>query len=232
MSKIAFAKVSHKTLRELAYEELRRGFIAGKFAPGDAVTISELSKELGVGIMPTREAVQHLASQGAFEFLPNRSVRVPLYDIHELEQLYAARILNECYAAGLAAQDCDQQSSAHLRVLLTALEDAVKSRDMSAVQSANANFDFGIYQLCGNAFLFELIERLWLRMGPLYKAIWRDKDEIVVGVEGSLSTHWKLVELLEKNKAEEVKALVEQLLLISRDWVLSHHQELQLGLKE
>jgi len=220
-------KVQHRTLRELAFEELRREFIAGDFAPGDSVTIAELSARLEVGLMPTREAVQHLASLGAFEFMPNRSVRVPICSLKEIDELYTARILNESHAGRLAAANCEPEGCALLREQLENLEQAVESRDVAAVQIANADFDFAIYRMSGNSFLFDVIERLWLRIGPLYRAIWRAKSSQFVGVEDVIPTHRKLIDLIEAREEEAVGQLIEKLLLISRDWILEHPEVLQ-----
>ena len=227
LDNIELASVSHKTLRELVYEELRKGFFSGKFAPGDSVTVAELSRELEVGAMPTREAVQQLASQGAFEFLPNRSVRVPVHDTNELKQLYEARVLNECYAAAQAATNCDAACAEHLRQLVQVLDDAVRNRTIQGTQVANADFHLSIYHLCNNRFVIDMIERLWLRVGPLHMAIWRDIDAAAAGIEAVLPQHWKLIDLLEQGDADAVEKQVKKLLELSQGWILRHTDVLQ-----
>lgn len=214
--------IQHRTLRELAYEELRKGFYAGRFIPGEAVTIAKLSRELEVGAMPCREAVQQLASQGAFQLLANRSVQVPSYTADELTQLYETRTLNECYAAARAAELASEDDCRQLTVKLNALEAALATRDPDQTQLCNAEFHFGIYRLCDNRFVFDMIERLWLRVGPLHRAIWRDTDQAALGIEGVMGLHRDLVDMIRTDRASSAKRIIKKMLALSRVWVLDH----------
>src|SRR5882762_3745196 len=68
---------SQATIKKQAYATLKEALLAGRFRPGEIVTVRSLSELLGTSAMPVREALLRLTSEGAFEDLPNRSVRVP-----------------------------------------------------------------------------------------------------------------------------------------------------------
>ncbi len=211
-------QVKHKTLAQLTYEELRRSFFYGEFTPNESITIAKLSKKLEVGIVPIREAVHRLASQGAFEILPNRLIRVPEYDKKELKKLYDARIILECYATELAAKNMGEVAYAELRSTLSQIEkfchtgkNKFSQAQAIKMQVANARFHFIIYEKCDNQFVVETIERFWLCSGPRqmqYLKSINAKEQM----KKLLPQHWELIDLLEARKAVQAKNKLKKML--------------------
>src|SRR5687767_14976592 len=69
-----------------------RAFKAGRFQPGERLNISALASALGTSATPVREALSHLAAEGAVELVPGRSVRVPLFSRERFEELKLIRM--------------------------------------------------------------------------------------------------------------------------------------------
>jgi DNA-binding GntR family transcriptional regulator len=218
-------RVQGQTLRELAYGELRRAVLTGQFAPGDPITIAELSKQLDIGLMPTREAVQQLASQGAFEFLPNRSVRVPEIAIDQLEQLFAARLLLEGFATAEAARLMTRGEAAGISSRLDVLMARLKSRDAAECLEANFEFHFSIYRVSHSPYVLQMIEHLWLRMSPLQRRVFgatkKEQDAFLT----ALPKHRALVAALRARDDRKARDTIEAMLIQSRDWHIRHAPE-------
>ena len=212
------AQVQGKTLRELAYDELRRALIAGQFAPGEAVTIADIANRLKIGVMPAREAVQQLASQGAFEFLANRSVRVPVTGREELDDLFEARLLVETDLVRRACANRDGFAGDRLGKALADLEAATSSRDMRASLTANYAFHFSIYRAARSPTLAGLAELLWLRMSPLHVAVFRADPDRRGSFFAALPAHKDLTGALTSGNQNSATMIFQAMLVHSRDW--------------
>ncbi len=88
---------------DAVYRRLRDMIVQGRFAPNERLAHGELSRLLGVGRMPIREALHRLEADGLAVSTPNRGFRVAPATVEYAEELYAARILLEPpLMAGLA----------------------------------------------------------------------------------------------------------------------------------
>ncbi len=150
-----------------AYATLKEAVLAGKFRPGEVITLRALAKELSIGEMPVREALRRLTSEGAFEGLPNRSARVPTLNRRQVEQIIELRQQLEGKAAALAARNITLVQIEHLRALQSGIEKSISNGDLHAFTALNMAFHFEIYRIADNPVLVPLIQMLWLRMAPL-----------------------------------------------------------------
>lgn len=208
------------TLRDLAAAEIARALFTGRFAPGEAVTIAALAGELGIGVTPVREAVQHLAAGGAFELLPNRSVRVPAIDASDLERLFEARLLLEAQAAALAAARMADEENEAVAAHLATLEKRLARRAALPALESNFEFHFAIYRGSRSPYIVDMIERLWLRMSPLQVKVFAATSAEQADFFSAMPLHRSLVEALAARDAERARTLIVRMLTQSRDWHL------------
>ena len=75
--KLRRGRRSHETQREWVYEQLKHMLMSGTFAPGQKLTLARIAADLGVSMMPVREALRRLDAERALTMRPNRSVTVP-----------------------------------------------------------------------------------------------------------------------------------------------------------
>ncbi len=218
-------RVKAETLRELAYKELRNALLAGHFSPGEQISIRELSEQMGLGVMPVREGVQQLASQGAFEFLPNRSVRIPAHTVAELQQIFEARILLECYAVKKAAQNINDKEAARLEKIMEKMFEQRATMAIKDMVAANYDFHFSIYRSSGSPYVLEMIERLWLRISPLHIDVFKAAKKDQTDFFSVYPLHCKLLEALGARAGDKAAAIMESLLAKSLEWHCSHVED-------
>lgn len=158
--------IENRTLRERAREELKTALMAGRFMPGETVTVRSVAEALGTSPMPVREAIHALVAEHALEMRPNRTVRVPVLSASGFRQLEEMRVMIEGRAAGMAATRLGEAELAgivrHNADMLACLE----AGDAGTFLRHNQSFHFAIYRASGNAFLLPIIESFWLRVGP------------------------------------------------------------------
>lgn len=149
-----------------AYLMLKQAVLSGDFRPSQIITLRMVTALLGMGVMPAREALKRLISEGAFRAMPNRSARVPVLDKKEIIQLCELRQYLESKAAFLAAQNISLHQIAHLRSLHEGMVGSIATGDLAEYKRLNMAFHFEIYRIADNEPLESLIDSLWLRMAP------------------------------------------------------------------
>lgn len=166
IAKLGVMPVVRATVNERVHADLRDLLMSGRFAPGQPLTITELSDAFGTSAQPVREAIRKLCAEQALETLPNRTTRVPVLDRKRLEDLRVARRAVEGLAAELGAQ---RATDADLATLVTIVERETRAGDQHQVElrlRQNFDFHFTLYRLSDSSALLPLIESLWLQLGP------------------------------------------------------------------
>jgi DNA-binding GntR family transcriptional regulator len=87
----AVRPIESRSVVEQVMTELRRSILSGALAPGRELSLRELAEMLGVSIIPVREALRSLESEGLVLTRPGRSARVAPLDLEELQSIYRLR---------------------------------------------------------------------------------------------------------------------------------------------
>lgn len=167
------------TLAERIYRHLAQRLMAGALAPGDRLSLRASAQSLGVSMMPVREAVSRLAAEKALIVAPKRAVAVPLMSAAQFRDLAATRIAVEGEAAAMAAANADAAAIRALARAEAAFRAAARARvaDTVAAVGLNQAFHFALYRAAGLAEMLAIIERLWLRAGPVINLDLRGSPE-------------------------------------------------------
>lgn len=152
------------TLNEQIYQQIKEKLIIGEFRPGDRLVLRNLAAALGTSVVPVRDALQKLESLGALRL--ERTFIVPLLTIAELTEIRDIRVALEGLSAARAARAATPESLAGLRVHFDAMAEAAHANDTSRFLRANARFHLHIADMSNSPILRDMIEPLWLRMGP------------------------------------------------------------------
>ncbi len=196
-------KVETARLHERVYESLRRALLQGVFAPGRVLTIRELAADIGTSMQPVRDALARLTAEGAFEQLPNRSIRVPLMTREGLEELYDLRKLLEGEAAARAAQNATPEELSTLDSIFLEMNDAIGNVSNEDYLLHNQRYHFAIYNAAHTPGLLVFIESLWLRAGPLMRLI-PDKFPLIERRSREAQTHHELLLRAVKDRNGEL----------------------------
>lgn len=161
--------MARETLGDRVTAELRKLLVAGRLAPGDKLSLRKVAEAVGVSMMPVREAVSRLAADGALEVLPGRAVRVPVMSLAQFRELTRIRLVVEGFAAEEAARRATPEAIGEIARFEAAFRAVAVADvpDASVAVSANHDFHFAVYRASGMPSLVEMIERLWLKAGPV-----------------------------------------------------------------
>ena len=91
------------SLAEKSYRHIFRKLSRGEFSPGARLVNRALASEIGVSVIPVREAIHRLASEGLIEHVPGAGAFVREPSWRDLDELYVLRDALESCAAEEAA---------------------------------------------------------------------------------------------------------------------------------
>ena len=89
--------------KQRAYEKIKGLILSANLQPGQAVTETALSKDLGLSRTPVREALHELEREGLV-ITKNRRKRVHMLTVSDIEDIFDLKIEIESVVAGWAAQ--------------------------------------------------------------------------------------------------------------------------------
>jgi DNA-binding GntR family transcriptional regulator len=117
------------SLSERAYRRLEEMIVTLQLAPGSVVSETALSKRLGIGRTPIREALQQLARERLVVVLPRRGIMVSEINVRTQLRLLEARRELERLIAQRAARRASEAERARFREVAESMEEAARKND-------------------------------------------------------------------------------------------------------
>lgn len=164
------------TVQDSVYQTLRQWVTVGRFLPGERLKIRNVAADLGVGQMPVRAALQRLAAEGALINVPNAGVMLPELSVPEFDDLLQMRMLLEGEAAERGSLRLREDDVARMQALSERMARALKESDRDEYLAANEDFHVLLYRASGSPLLFQLIDNLWLKAGPISNQLFDTPD--------------------------------------------------------
>ena len=199
------------TQQDSTYATLRQWVTVGRFLPGERLKIREVAQGLGMGTMPVRAALLRLAAEGALTHSPNCGVSVPRLSRAEFDDVLQNRLLLEGEAAERGALRLSANDKTRLRALLALMAQALVAKDAKAYLDANEAFHLVLYRAAGSPLLLNLIETVWLKVGPLSNQLF--DDNAALGVLND--AHDDLMRALDAGDAASARRALERDLFVA-----------------
>ncbi len=96
--------MNFKSIKESATEYIRNKIITGEFIAGDSINETALAASLGISRPPIREALRTLENERLVVSIPRKGAYVTELSLSDLLDLYQVREMIECYAVKLLKQ--------------------------------------------------------------------------------------------------------------------------------
>lgn len=198
-------QIDFAPLHERVYAEIRDALIAGKFEPGQRMTVRGLASALGTSVMPVRAALTRLIAERALAQQDKRVVTVPVVSRRKFRDLMETRMLLEGQAS---AQACTRMRPADLattRRLARDLDSCIERNNIVDYLQINRALKFSIYVHCGSPTLISLIESLWLQVGPFLRHLSMDIKGLAL-----INYHDDAVAAIERREARKARAWIRR----------------------
>ena len=155
------------TAHAAIYDSLSADLMNGDLQPGERLIVRELAERFNTSAMPVREALRKLVTDGALYDHPNRGVMVPAIDVAGVADLVRVRCIIEGTAAEWAVSTINKAELHAVYEANEAMQACVDDEQVDDYLRINKVLHFTIYRAARSAELNTIIERLWLRAGPL-----------------------------------------------------------------
>ncbi len=211
-----------QTLGNDVYDQLCVLLTTGQLMPGETLSLRKIAEALDVSVMPVREAVSRLVAEQAFEVTPQRAIRVPILKVSEFQEITKIRILLEGMAVAEAA---NSRTPAELTSIENAQdkfkEEMAKSNPKpSKLIEYNRNFHFGAYKAAHKDLLMQMIESLWLRIGPILNHDFRN-ETARIKEKTAVNHHAGLLEALKKQDPKAAQEYLQRDIQSAAEFIIS-----------
>lgn len=155
--------LKHQTKSEAAYTFLREQILSGALQPNERLTLARLSEDLGVSLMPVREALSRLARDGLVDITPYKDARVAAMSRRDVEDIFSVRAALEAHAVALAVERAGPALAEPLERINQRFAAAAEVPDFAAINDFNREFHVVILNSADNDHLKRFLEDAWLR---------------------------------------------------------------------
>lgn len=170
-------------LRDVVFNTLRQAILTGELKPGERLMEIHLANKLGVSRTPIREAIRKLELEGLVTMIPRRGAEVAQITWKSLQDVLEVRRSLDALCAELASERISEDELAALEVACKEFEEAIYTKDVRQIASADVELHDIIIKATGNARLVQLVNNLAEQM-------YRYRFEYIK----DFSTHDKLIE--------------------------------------
>ncbi len=201
MSSLA-PSTAKRPLKFQAYETIKEMITSHRITPGRAITEMDLSKTLGIGRTPIREALNLLSKDGIIQLFPHKGAVLKPVSYESLIHIYQIREVLDPLAARQAIGRIDL---AQLKRIEKKYLHA-RGADPQAGRHFSRDLHSLIYRSCLNPLLTEIFESLHVRMEVCLHSLWelwaRAQDRKLM--ERRNQEHLAIIQALRKKNGEQV----------------------------
>jgi DNA-binding GntR family transcriptional regulator len=214
--------LKRQTLSADVYEQFKELLISGRMMPGEQISLRGMAEGLGVSVMPVREAVQRLTAEQALELTPNRTLRVPQMSVSQFREITSIRKNLEGLAAATAAECLSEEDTQQIVMWHESFVREMKNEtpDGARLIYLNKELHFAIYRGAKMPVMMQLIEALWLRIGPILNYDMRS-GPVRVNQRTALTHHASMVESILRRDVQGARQSLEADIQSAADFIIS-----------
>lgn len=178
-----------------AYQHIKERISAQEFTPGYRLVLGSIAGDLGMSVVPVREAIRQLEAEGLVTFERNVGARVSMVDDSQYRHSMQALSILEGTATALAARRLSSDDLRAAREINQRMIATLDDFDPSAFTRLNQEFHRVLFAKCANPRMLELVEAEWGRLGHLRESTF----SFVPGrAQESVREHENIVALIER----------------------------------
>lgn len=153
-------RLSSQSLADAAYNAIERQLICGDIRPGVIISETLLSRSIGIGRTPVREALQRLVRERLVTIIPRKGAIVSAIDISQyLRSIEIRREIERCIV-GIVTQDACLREREMLFSLAEKMKQAVADSNLEAALEVDGQFKQLMLTVCNNPFLKRAVRPL------------------------------------------------------------------------
>lgn len=151
-----------------AHQHVLRGITSGHYKPGDRLVLSTIAHELGMSVVPVREAIRRLQTDDLVQFERNVGATVTGIDPVEYRYTMETLALTEGYSTAQCAPLVTPQTLDKARGINEQMR-ALVAQDFAPEKftELNEQFHSALFEHHQNPHILDLVHRGWNRLAAL-----------------------------------------------------------------
>jgi DNA-binding GntR family transcriptional regulator len=151
----------------IAYQWIKARISDGDFSPGYRLVLGQIARELGISVVPVREAIRLLEAEGLVTLERNIGAQVAM--IYPAEYSYTMETLSlvEGYATALSAPNLDADTLRRARQINEEMVGCLHHFDPISFTRLNRAFHLTLFEGCPNPQILDLVHHGWSRLNAL-----------------------------------------------------------------
>lgn len=208
---------------QLVYDHIIERVVSGDYASGQQLHIGRLAEETRVSLIPVREALRRLESDGVVVVEHHRGARVADLDSGAYHDVMQTQAVLEALAVSLATPFITAEDLAEARELNQRMDVAHGADDPHSYHEASLGFHGLLQSRCPNTYLRESLDRGQLRVAAARAAVVGYSTEIARRLS---EEHRHLLDEIERGASPRE---IETLMRAHREGTLARHDD-ELGM--
>lgn len=161
----------HLTKQQFAYRALRSSIIKCELKPGERLVIDDLAKRFEISIIPVREALRLLQSEGLVSSVAHVGATVGPISRDSVLEVFSVLEGLETVATRAAAQRATSEDLEAIAQVVAAMDEALAAQSPQRWADLNTEFHLSISRTARMPVLFDMTQRaldLWDRVRRYY----------------------------------------------------------------
>ncbi|MDN5726124.1 MAG: GntR family transcriptional regulator [Propionibacteriales bacterium] len=150
-----------------AYEFIKDRILGHDYTPGHRLVLNAIATELGMSVVPVREALRQLEAEHLVTFERNVGAHVSMIDDTGYRFSMEALGVLEGAATALSARHLTTDDIARARRVNDQLAQVLQRFDPRAFTALNQEFHTVLFDRCSNPRILDLVHAEWARLGHL-----------------------------------------------------------------
>jgi DNA-binding GntR family transcriptional regulator len=198
---------SDESLAERAYQLIEDAIVTMQLQPGQPISEADLSRLLGIGRTPVREAVQKLAGDGLIQVFPRRGLLIPSLSVEDMAAVIETRAPLERIIVGHAARRGLEEEREFLAKLAVLMSQAGKNGEVAAYIRQDKNIDHHVSRMSRARYAVKAVEPLKVMSRRFWYFNWRN-DDLTEAVE----CHLRIVDAIIQANETAARTASDQLM--------------------
>lgn len=152
---------------EQAYAWIRSRISGHVFGPGYRLVLGAIAEELGMSVVPVREAIRRLEAENLVTFERHVGARVSLVDETEYAHTMQTLGVVEGIATALSAPLLDADSLSRAEAINEQMHQLLEHFDAPTFTRLNQAFHAVLFEPCPNPHILDLVHRGWARLSGI-----------------------------------------------------------------
>ena len=191
------------SLANQVYQQIEKNILSGVYSPGEIISESKLSEELGVSRTPIREAMARLENEKLIGITPSGTVVLGITD-QDVADMFTVKRALEPIVVKKAAMNISGEDLARLKEILDQQEFYEEKQNIEKGRNLDTQFHDIIYSASGSPILQAILS-------PIHHKLMKYRKDSLTKTgrsRYSISEHVKIYEAIEAGDQEKIEELV------------------------